>query len=74
MSVIVTILQECENDGIVEEVYRWMRDDGIEISNEREVCLWLTCKNVERKGDWGTGWDVLMIHRVFHQLTRAVRE
>lgn len=73
LSVIVTVLQECEDDGIIEEVYGWMREDGIEIESEREVFLWLTCKNITRKGDWGHGWDVLMVHRVFHQLARAVK-
>jgi hypothetical protein len=73
LSVIVTILQECEDDGIVEEVYGWMREYGIEIKSEREVFLWLTCKNIMRKGDWGHGWDVFMVHRVFHQLARAVK-
>lgn len=70
----MTVLQECEDDRIIEEIYGWMREDGIEIESEREVFLWLTCKNITRKGDWGHGWDVLMVHRVFHRLTRAVKE
>ena len=69
----MTIKQECEDDGIVEEVYGWMREDGIEIESEREVLLWLTCKNIMRKGDWEYGWDVFMVHRVFHQIARAVK-
>jgi hypothetical protein len=51
--VIVTVLQECEDVGIAEQVYGWMREDGIEIESEREVFLWMTCKNITRKADWG---------------------
>lgn len=74
MSVIVTVLQECDDDGIIEVVYGWMREDIIEIESEREVFLLLTCKNITRKGDWGHDWDVLMVHRVFYQLARAVTD
>jgi hypothetical protein len=74
LSVVMTILQECEDDRAVEEVHRWMRDDGIEIKTEREVLLWFTSKNTVRKGDWGPDWDVLMVYRVFHHLATAVKE
>lgn len=59
MSVIVTVLQKCKDNGIIEEVYRGIREDEIEIESEREVFLWLTYKNITRKGDWGHSWDVL---------------
>jgi hypothetical protein len=74
LSVIVTVLQECKDDGIIEKVYGWMREDGIELESEREVFLWLTRKNITRRGDWGHGWDVLMLHRVFHQFAKAVKD
>ena len=51
-----------------------MREDGIELESEREVFLWLTRKNITRRGDWGHGWDVLMLHRVFHQFAKAVKD
>lgn len=55
----MTVLQKCKDNGIIEEVYRGIREDEIEIESEREVFLWLTYKNITRKGDWGHSWDVL---------------
>jgi hypothetical protein len=60
---MVTMLQVGE-DGVDEEVFQWMEDDGVNVKDQQEVFKWFG-----RRVEWG-GIEATKMVQVFHRLAR----